>query len=307
MGKLLDFVKRQFNNAVFMCRPIIRRMLIHPAVVLCVDGGTCSQLEDYVIIKVLEDKGIPVIADCTWYDSCDSSIDSVTARPFNIDKMFSLKPYKKATKFQVWLYKLLFIYHPTEEDKKGTGISVNLDSFQIPSPPCYLSGYYYYMDAKMSDYIHKYSELKNPEDVLDSANLQQYYKIIGIENTIGVHVRRGDMAAEGGYWKVIPAEYFINICNITELQDYTFYFFSEEPGWIKENIVPHIHVKYEVVENNPSYFGYKDLYLLSSCKYQVSSQGSFGLYAYMINSHKDKKLICYNEVQRELWEWRDLR
>ena len=97
---------------------------------------------------------------------------------------------------------------------------------------------------------------------------------------------------------MIPPEYFINICKIAELQDYTFYFFSEEPEWIKEKVVPYINVKYQIVENNPSYYEYKDLYLLSSCKYQVRSQGSFGLFAYMLNQHNDKKLIIYNEEQK---------
>ena len=310
MSKISNFLIKQINNIVYLCRPflrpLIRRILIHPAIIVYVDGGTCSQLEDYVIIKVLEEKGITVLADCSWYDSCDSLPDSVTARPFNLDKLFHLQPYKKATKFQLWLYKLLFVYHPTDQDKKENGISVYLGSFSLPSPPCYLAGYYYFTDEEMHHYIPKYSRLKNPEDILDDINLRQYHEITSVENTIGVHVRRGDMSAEGGYWKIVPPEYFINICKIPELQDYTFYFFSEEPEWIKENIAPYINVKYQIVDNNPSYYGYKDLYLLSCCKYQASSQGSFGLYAYMLNSHQDKKLISYNETQKDLWEWNKL-
>ena len=133
--------------------------------------------------------------------------------------------------------------------------------------------------------------------------MEIYNKIKANDKSIGVHVRRGDMSSEGGFWKVVPAEYFINVCNIPELQEWTFFFFSEEPEWIRENILPYINVKYELANNNSSYYGYRDLYLLSNCKYQVCSQGSFGPYAYIINRYKEKRMITYDDRKQELWEW----
>lgn len=70
-----------------------------------------------------------------------------------------------------------------------------------------------------------------------------------------------------------------------------------------EKIIPFINARSRVV-NNASYYGYRDLYLLSQCRYTVKSQGSFGEYAYMLNKRQDKKLVAYNGEKPRLWEWR---
>ncbi len=297
------YLQKAINDMFFICRPIIRKLMVKPAVMFRIDGGTCSQLADYIIIKQLEAKGYRVLADCSWYNTADTNEESTIARPFNLDKLFNLERYERATDFQVWLYHLLFPYHPTNKDMKKNGFSVYLEDFVIPAPPCYLAGYYYYENRKIEALIPKYCSLKKAEEVLDEKNLQVYYDIVSCPKSIGVHVRRGDMAIAGGYWNPLPPEYFINICNIPELIDFNFYFFSEEPEWIKEEVLPYIDVKYRLVDNNPSYYGYKDLFLLSSCLYQVKSQGSFGEFAYRINTKKNRRLIVYDKNCPQLWKW----
>lgn len=101
----------------------------------------------------------------------------------------------------------------------------------------------------------------------------------------------------------MPEQYFINVCEDLNGQDTVFFFFSEEPQWVLEHIIPFTSVRSKVV-NNSSFYGYRDLYLLSQCRCIVKSQGSFGEYAYMLNKRQDKKLIAYHEEKPRLWEWR---
>jgi hypothetical protein len=259
------------------------------------DGGTCSQIEDYVSMKMLEDQGYPMRMDVTWYDRHNEGEDSVIARPYNIDKLFEMKEFKTVGKFQSWLYQVLFSFFSTED---GT----NLLYLKMPEAPSYLQGYYKFPAYEIEKNMGKYCTLKSVEEILDEENLQIYREIADCEMSIGVHVRRGDMASEGGYWEVLPSQYFINLCEDLNEEGMTFFFFSEEPQWIRENIIPYVDVTWRIV-NNSAYDGYKDLYLLSRCRYQVRSQGSFGYYAYMMNDHIDRKMIVYDKSNPRLWKW----
>jgi hypothetical protein len=182
------------------------------------------------------------------------------------------------------------------------GFGVDLADFQMPKAPCYLQGYYKYEMSTIEKNWQKYCTIKRAEEILDEKNLAVCREIESCENPIGVHVRRGDMAVEGGYWEVIPAQYFINLCEDLNGEDTTFFFFSEEPEWILKNIIPYVNIRYKIVSNN-AFDGCKDLYLLSRCRYQATSQGSFGKYAYMMNDREDKNRIVYDKTDSRLWKW----
>lgn len=307
MTKLKKRIKDKLDSIlktiVWYNKPLIRKCIRKPVVIFKMDGGTCSQINNYVSMKMLEEKnGCNIIMDITWYDRYGEGKDSVLARPYNIDKLFYLKEYRTAGKVQAWLYKLLFAYFPSKDMIKE-GFGVNLETFKLPPAPCYLHGYFKYKLSEIEKSIGKYCLLREKEEILDASNMAICQEIISCANPIGVHVRRGDMSVGGRYWKVLPNQYFINVCEDLKKQDTVFFFFSEEPQWILDNVIPFTDIQYRVV-NNSAFFGYRDLYLLSLCQYIVKSQGSFGEYAYMINERKDKKLIAYNKESSRLWEWR---
>lgn len=301
--RIRDKLDSILKTIVWYSKPLIQKCIKNPVIIFKMDGGTCSQLNNYISMKMLEEKtGCNIIMDMTWYDRYGEGKDSVLARPYNIDRLFYLKEFRTAGKAQVWLYQVLFAYFaPGDMIREGFG--VDLANFQLPPAPCYLHGYFKFALSAIEKNIDKYCTLKAKEEVLDFENLSVCQEILSCANPVGVHVRRGDMSAEGGYWKVLPSQYFINVCEDFNGQDSVFFFFSEEPQWVLEHLVPFVNVRYRVV-NNSSYYGYRDLYLLSQCRYVVKSQGSFGEYAYMINKRQDKRLIAYNEESPRLWEWR---
>ena len=307
--RIKDKLDSVLKTIVWYNKPLIRKCIRHPVVIFKMDGGTCSQLNNYVSMKMLEERtGTNMIMDLGWYDRYGKGEggkignDSVLARPYNIDKLFDLKEYQAAGKVQAWLYKVLFAYFPPRDMVKRE-LGVDLSTFKLPPAPCYLHGYFKYRLSEIEKNIDKYCTLKSKEEILDDENMEIYQEILACANPIGVHVRRGDMAVEGGYWKVLPEQYFINVCEDLKGSDSMFFFFSEEPQWVLEHIIPFVDIRYRVV-NNSAFYGYRDLYLLSQCRYVVRSQGSFGEYAYMINKREDRKLIAYNKDNLRLWEWR---
>lgn len=290
-------------------RSIIRVCLTKPAIMLRLDGGTCSQMNDYINIKEIQEKGYRVLADMSWYDEhADLDTTSISARPYNLDKLFELSSYDVASKFQIWLYKKYFSFNPSQHIKKlCDGQAVDLARGYLPESPCYLCGYWRFSEQEYGRLYNKYFCLKSAEDILDDQlNRDIWQDIMNHPKSIAVHIRRGDAKKyHAGSYQLLPIDYYINICKTPEIQDYKFYFFSEEPEWIRKMIIPQINVAYHVVANNPSYYGYKDLYLMSNCLYQVKSNGSFGYYAYLMNNKENKRLIVYDETRPDLWRYKE--
>lgn len=132
---------------------------------------------------MLEERtGSNIIRDLDWYDRYGKGEggkienDSVLARPYNIDKLFDLKEYRIAGKVQAWLYRVLFAYFPPYDMVKR-GFGVDLDTFKLPSAPCYLYGYFKYKLSEIEKNIDKYCTLKSKEEILDNENMEVYQKL----------------------------------------------------------------------------------------------------------------------------------
>ncbi|MBR3148453.1 MAG: alpha-1,2-fucosyltransferase [Alphaproteobacteria bacterium] len=158
--------------------------------------------------------------------------------------------------------------------------------------PKYFGWYYpsYYQDLLPFKYTI-------PLSVLDSESKKIAKQIKSEKHPVGVHVRRGDMAVTQHNWVVCPPEYFVNAVKffMKKYSNASFYFFSDEPDWIQDNILPllsNIKNPIHLVSHNGSDKGYMDLALLSYCEHFVQSQGSMARYANMLNHNKNKILIA---------------
>lgn len=292
-------------------QPLTKKLCPNPSIVIFMDGGTSSQISNYVSYRYFCQTHTNVKLDLSYYDKCNKDENSPVARPFNLDKLFDMPSISKTNKIESILYKLFYSYFPSVDEKKN-GISVDLSQYKMPDAPVYFREYYYYSSDKTEAGIKEFLSLKKVEDILDDeAGIALYKQITSENNTVvGVHVRRGDMAVvtSNSYWNLIPDDYFVNITQIPEFTGGLFVFFSEEPEYIEKNIIPKCleknkNFRYRISKSYSSYYGYKDLFLLSQCDVQVRSQGSFGLYAYYISDNENKKLIDYDKDEEKLWKW----
>ena len=115
-----------------------------------------------------------------------------------------------------------------------------------------------------------------------------------MENVVGIHVRRGDLAkGDNPIYGGVTDGYFlraIDFCN-QHFNPCKYLFFSDEPDWVEQNICNHLSMPFEIIRGNKPW---EDLRLLSQCPIIVASQGSFGKVAAQLNQQA-VLIQCDNE------------
>jgi hypothetical protein len=250
-----------------------------PMIIVKVDGGICSQMEQYLLGYYYLKKNYIVKFDIDYYKNDGMDMDKIFARNFDLLKAFPGLNFTAASKNEVRRYNLLYYYPNNPADP---------ECFKKQQAPLYFGDYYrtiHYLD------LDEFKRLfKIDFSLLDQRNRIIYEKILGAQNPVGIHVRRGDMKKSGYYWCNPQDDYFINAMKyISEkYTDANFFFFSDEADWVRENIVFRLSDFEQrnciVVDINGSDRGYMDLFLLSACKHFITSQGSLGKFAFLLSN-----------------------
>ena len=145
-----------------------------------------------------------------------------------------------------------------------------------------------------------FPQLKDPENVRTE-------KLICESNSIGVHLRRGDMLNVAdkyyrfGYFK--RAVKYIK----AKINDPVFYIFgdTEAIDWAEKNLeIIGISKsdKYVFVRSNSEENSYIDMQLMSMCKHQIISNSSFGWWASFLNNYPNK-ITCSPEYIYNTTNW----
>jgi len=139
----------------------------------------------------------------------------------------------------------------------------------------YIDGYF--QSEKYFSQIRRriIDEFSFPE--LDNQNSVINNRILKDENSVSIHIRRGDYLKEQvlEYHGVLPLSYYsksINELN-SMFESLTFYFFSDDPEFVKENFN---NVKNKIlIEGNVGSDSWKDICLMKSCKHHIIANSSF--------------------------------
>lgn len=288
-------------------RSIYKRLLelglVSPKVVALLDGGICSQMHQFILGHLYEEKGYKVEYDLSFYDEFGVDLNNRFVRNFDLLKAFPYLSLKKASKSIVKIYKLEYFYRGN-----NTGKRIDDFSFLEMKPPLYLGGYYH-LPAKVWLPAFKKLFRLSPE-VLDLQNNEICTRIDKYPSSVAVHVRRGDLKVElFDYGKPATNDYFENA--IHYLKENTdspyFFFFSDEPEWVEKELIPALKLsksECEVLHANGSDRGYMDLYLIAHCKHQITSKGTLGKYGALLMDNPSKIVIlCDDEIE---YMWKDL-
>ncbi len=115
-----------------------------------------------------------------------------------------------------------------------------------------------------------------------------------MENTCGVHIRRGDYLKYPTKHPVITKEYLDRaIYQIIDEGADMLIFFSDDMEWASDYaaMMPH-KIRYTIsTERDPI----KDLSLLSSCNHQIISNSTFGWFGAWLNQAENKVVITPHE------------
>lgn len=213
-------------------------------------------------------------------------------------KAFPYLKLEQSSDIEISVYKRCFYFAgnhtvPRSEDY----------SFLKKEPPIYLGGYYL---LPLNLYLKTFRNLFHlSPQVLDTRNELLCNEIKSQTNSVAVHVRRGDLKVEVyAYGKPASSTYFKNA--IAHFKDSHFYFFSDEPSWVTQELIPMLPLSknFKVVDINGSDKGYMDLYLIAYCKHQITSKGSLGKYGALLMDTPEKTVIlCDDETQ---YSWKPL-
>jgi len=128
------------------------------------------------------------------------------------------------------------------------------------------------------------------------AIVNQFYEIgkkINNENSISVHIRRGDYLAKISMevLGLLPIEYYQNAISLMKSKVNTakLYFFSDDIEWVKENFnIPDA----EFISGSITSNHIEDLYLMSQCHHNIIANSSFSWWGAWLNNNPDKIVIA---------------
>lgn len=169
-----------------------------------------------------------------------------------------------------------------------SGQKVNLELLEDSSDKFY-DGYwqsYQYFDS-YRDVILKEFTFPNIS-IEDKLNFELNERLNNEENSVGIHIRRGDYLKNWKYRGLCGIDYYQKaIAYILEhIKSPKFFLFSDDIGWVKENISPLLK-GYDVtfVNWNHSINSYKDMQLMAMCKNLIIANSSFSWWAAYLNQN----------------------
>lgn len=259
--------------------------IAHSRVIVYVDGGICSQMNQFLIGVYYQEMGLNVGYDLSWYAKDGWDVDKKYRREFELDKLYPSIRIKTFSKFTNWFYRF-FLMHVNDEHLLPT-----ISKHQ----PMYVGGYYNIPNETYKFLFHK------TYDALPTANIHLSYLNKDEGKTCAVHVRRGDLAkGDNPYYGGVSDTYFFEAIQWvrTNEQKVKFVFFSDEMFYVKDSILPYLsNIEYECSASSNK--AYEDLLSMSKCDIIIGSQGSFGKIAAMMN--RESLLILPNNTHANSW------
>jgi len=239
-------------------------------IIVRVDGGICSQIAFCSLGMSLRRRGYRVKYDLTFFRDNGKDSEGRFVRNWDMPKAFPALAFEEAT----------------DEEIAALKASVRRRSEVVESwrPPLYVGGYPDCSRAVL-EALPSLREQFRPEL---PEGVRKRLDAILASRTCAVHVRRGDLAhGNPAYGEPTSVAYYERAMKVVAgiCADVTFCFFSDEPAWTRERLLPLVPSGSEgiVVEENGSDRGYLDLYLISRCAYVIASIGSLGIYGAMLS------------------------
>lgn len=168
------------------------------------------------------------------------------------------------------------------------GQKVNLELLRDSSDKFY-DGYwqsYQYFDSWRDVILKEFTFPKISME--DKLNFELNERLKNEENSVGIHIRRGDYLKNWKYRGLCDIDYYQKaIAYILEhIKSPKFFLFSDDIDWVKENISPLLK-GYDVtfVNWNHSINSYKDMQLMAMCKNLIIANSSFSWWAAYLNQN----------------------
>lgn len=125
-------------------------------------------------------------------------------------------------------------------------------------------------------------ELRIPEKLKDDLIIKYPFLL---NNTVSIHVRRGDYVHLPNYHPIQSVEYYQRAYEIIGDKNINVVIVSDDISWCKENLsFNNTHF----IENETNI---TDLYIMSLCKHNIMSNSTFSWWGAWLNNNPNKKVI----------------
>lgn len=243
--------------------------------VVRISGGLGNQMFQYAFYTSLLNKGKNVALDLSWYNYYS------VHNGFELDKVFSV-PMRIATPKESrkygedrydFLHRLKIKLFPPRNFLKQKWLnSLRFQEDLYNYQEAYYAGYYqsekYF--SSISNEIRRLFIFKTDKMSNDIKNIA---KKMQAENSISIHIRRGDYLKFKEYNGICDELYYKEAIKIVDkkIVNPIIYIFSDDLEWCKGIFGKDANY----VEGNSGSKSYLDMYLISCCKHHIIANSSF--------------------------------
>ena len=258
-------------------------------------GGLGNQLFQYSLARCLELNGCEVVADI-------SSYLYVNTRRFELERIFKSINFRYASAVAREYYFMKdriskvegvdekYIYaEPDITQHVQYGVSSDWRKVRRGIVEGYFQTYLF-ADEIRDDLLKR---LKFPE--IEETQLQLLVAEMHRNNSISVHVRRGDYLAEKERRldEICDEKYYEKAIKMImeKVKNPRFYVFSDDISWCKENIRidEASYIDSGMLEKYEDWY---DMYLMSQCRHNIIANSSFSWWGAWLNENEDKIVIA---------------
>lgn len=266
-------------------------------------GGLGNQMFQYAFGKSLsEERKIDVKFDLT--DLLDrSSKKDFTYREFELQIFEANVPIASASDLHLFksssLSGLSLVYYKILGKINNAQWYNEAKYFEFDSQTLhtsystYFNGYWqnekYFL--KHEDVIRRDFTFKYPLSGLNE-NLSRQIKA---HNAVSLHVRRGDYVANSqinGVHGICSLDYYQEAVNFifNNVSDPHLYIFSDDPDWVRENMIFEVPTTY--ISHNNGVNSFEDMRLMSLCKHNIIANSSFSWWGAWLNQNPGKIVVA---------------
>ena len=256
-------------------------------------GGLGNQMFQYATARALAlSRNENLLLDNHLFESY--ALHDFGLNHFNIDRSFLeiektvFEPLSLSNRAKAILSKREIYNLYAEKD-----LTFNEKLFTLQHKNIFLKGYFqsekYFI--KFEDQLRKDFEIKSPlkKQTID------FLKIIEAENSVSLHIRRGDYVTNpeaNAVHGTCDLNYYHRAIDIIKekIDKPVFFIFSDDIDWAKENLK--IDSPIYFVDFNDASTNYEDIKLMSACKHNIIANSSFSWWGAWLNANRSKTVIA---------------
>ena len=143
---------------------------------------------------------------------------------------------------------------------------------------------YFQSEKYFADFRSEILNLFTPPDSLTQPIQKKYKSLLSKNNTVSVHIRRGDYLKSPDYHPILPVDYYKKA--MEQFQNHQFVVFSDDIDWCKSAFNSFDSIQY--IEGHDDM---TDLYLMSQMKHHIIANSSFSWWGAWLCQHSQKRVI----------------